>query len=67
MAGDRQATLHGVVFDILATRTAVPCGGPAGPELEAAPTFVQVRFGVSFGVAALLALAGANMTVTAAS
>ena len=63
MAGDRQATLHGVVFDILATRTAVAMRRPAGPELAAAPTFVQV----SFGVAALLSLAGTNMTVTAAS
>jgi hypothetical protein len=40
-----------------------PCDWPAGPELEAAPAFAQV----SFGVAALLALAGANMTVTAAT
>src|SRR5438034_3413169 len=40
-----------------------PCGWPAGPELEAAPAFAQV----SVGVAALLALAGTNMTMTAAS
>jgi hypothetical protein len=51
-AGDRQATLHGVVFDILGTRAVVAMRLAAGPELAAAPAFGQVSFGVSFGVAA---------------
>jgi hypothetical protein len=61
-ASDRQATLHGVVFDILGTRAAqamrLACRAGAGGR----SVFVQV----SFGVAALLALAGTNMiTITA--
>jgi hypothetical protein len=44
MAGDRQATLHGVVFDILGTRAAQAMRLARRPERKAAPAFAQASF-----------------------